>query len=162
MATTTNVNFSELLRNSAAIIARLFSGGLAGLRLTRRDGDDLYLTTAKRAEQVSEVVRSNVLMLRHLLNDPEVPRTRLENALADAHPWVGFLPEPAIQEFLGELIETSRASLDIDAVGAVYQVIVEWKHTAEIYAEPDLYKRLASVSHGDDHGRVPMPEVTKR
>lgn len=153
------VNFSELLRSPTAILARLLSGGVRGLRLARRGEPDLYLTTAERADQVTEVMRSNVRMFHALLNDEKTSTTSLERALAEAHPWVRFLPEEDRHEFLIELIETSRASTELDAVAPIFQVITEWRNTAEIHADPMLHKELSRDSDGSDHGPVPMPEV---
>jgi hypothetical protein len=157
MTTLAQVNFSDLIQKPRATVARLF-GTFAGLRLVRRGEPDLYITTADRAEQTAEVVRSNTLMFHSLLKDEGAPQGLLRRALADAHPWVRFLPSRDTDLFLDELIEVSRASVELDTVAAIYQVITEWKHTAEVWADPELATALGPKAAGEDFGPVPMPQ----
>jgi hypothetical protein len=76
-----------------------------------------------------------------------------------AYPWLRFLPEDAVEEFLNELVEVSRASSDLDAIAPIQQIVAEWQHTAEVYSAPELYRVLSAASHGIDHGQAPVPKV---
>jgi hypothetical protein len=75
--------------------------------------------------------------------------------LPDVFPWVTFLPEPSHRTFLDEFVLTLRAALDIDNFAPVAQLITEWKHTAEVYADPTLLAVLTRPA--DDFGPVPAP-----
>ncbi|MEV0981893.1 hypothetical protein [Streptomyces sp. NPDC049915] len=152
-------NFSELINKPKDTVARMQVTARKGLRLHRRDAEDLYLTTAARADQVVEVLDSTTRMFVALMKESPAALELLTEAFPEAFPWVRFLPAGAMREFLVEFVETLRASADLGTVEPIAQVITEWKHTAEIYADPDLYAAL-TVDHGDkDYGDVPAPEV---
>jgi hypothetical protein len=72
--------------------------------------------------------------------------------------WTRFLPDGAVEEFLAELVDVARASAEIRNLRPVAQVIIEWQHTAEIYADPELYRLLSREFSGkDDFGPVEVP-----
>ncbi|MFJ6729419.1 hypothetical protein ACIQPQ_31405 [Streptomyces sp. NPDC091281] len=152
-------NFSELLNKPLDTVARLHVNARKGLRLHRRDAEDLYLTTAARADQVVEVLDTTTRMFVALLREGPSSIDLLAQAFPEAFPWVRFLPPAAMREFLVEFVETLRASSDLGTIEPITQIITEWKHTAEIYADPELYAAL-TADHGDaDHGDVPVPKV---
>ncbi|KOV19780.1 hypothetical protein [Streptomyces sp. XY152] len=152
-------NFSELIQRPKDTVARMQVSARKGLRLHRRDAEDLYLTTAARAAQAVEVVDSTTRMFVALLKESPAAVDLLTRVVPEAFPWVRFLPDGAVREFLVEFVETARASTDLGTIEPISQVIAEWKHTAEIYADPELYAAL-TADHGDvDLGDVPAPEV---
>jgi len=53
---TVQATFSELIQRPTATVDRMRHARDQGIRLTRRGDEDLYLTTARRAEQAAEVV----------------------------------------------------------------------------------------------------------
>jgi len=67
-------------------------------------------------------------------------------------PWVDFLPADDVETMMGEFI----AAVSVGDLAAISQLLIEWRHTAEIYADPDLYRALSSVPLGD-FGDVPRP-----
>ena len=67
-------------------------------------------------------------------------------------------PAEAVDELGAELVATLRAAVSIDNLWPVSQLLVEWRHTAEIYADPVLYRAATRVL-GEDGGPVPPPEV---
>ena len=153
-------NWSELIQRPNATLARMQVSARKGLRLHRRDAEDLYLTTAAKADQAVQVVDSTTRMFVALLKESAEAVELLTRAFPEAFPWVRFLPEAAVREFLLEFIATARAAAELGTIEPIAQVITEWKHTAEVYADPDLHAVL-TADHGDvDHGDVPMPEVT--
>lgn len=152
-------NFSELINKPKDTVARMQGSLRRGMRLHRRDDEDLYLTTAARADEVVQVVDSTTRMFVALMrNEPGAVKI-LSGVLPEAFPWVRFLPEKDARTFLVEFVETARASTDLGTVSPIAQLITEWRHTAEVYADPDLHRTL-TADHGDtDLGEVPVPEV---
>jgi hypothetical protein len=147
------VLFSELVNKPKDTVAKL--GRSRDLRLRRRDAEDLVLTTAARAEQNNELVSATTRMFVALMQHDEHARALLLDVIPEAFPWVRFLPREDVQAFLVELVETLRAVEELDSPAPVVQVITEWRHTAEIHADPELLATL--TRDGEDHGAVPAP-----
>jgi hypothetical protein len=82
----------------------------------------------------------------------------LHRILPQALPWVTFLPIEAVDELVAELVATLQAAVSIDNLWPVSQLLVEWRHTAEIYANPLLHT-AATRTLGADDGSVPRPEA---
>jgi hypothetical protein len=78
-------------------------------------------------------------------------------ALPDVFPWVRFLPTEDVRQFLVELVQTVTASAELSNVAALAPVVAAWRDTAEIYADPELYKALTAPLDGADCGPVPEP-----
>lgn len=153
-------NFSELINKPKDTVARMQGSLRKGMRLHRRDDEDLYLTTAARVDEVVQVVDSTTRMFVALLREDPAAVDLLTRVFPEAFPWVRFLPAKGVRRFLVDFVETARASADLGTVSPIAQLIIEWKHTAEIYADPDLYKTL-TADHGDeDFGDVPEPKAT--
>ncbi|MCZ7416947.1 hypothetical protein [Streptomyces sp. WMMC897] len=80
--------------------------------------------------------------------------------MAIVFPWVRFLREDAVREFLVEFVDTARASAEISVFAPLDSVVAAWRHTAEIFADPELRARLSRPADVDrDGGPVPVPEV---
>lgn len=76
--------------------------------------------------------------------------------LAHAFPWVRFLPEHDVQAFAAELVDVLGAA---DAVGdsaSVAQMLIAWRHTAEVHSDLELLAALTR-KHGTDYGPAPDP-----
>jgi hypothetical protein len=147
------VLFSELVNKPTDTVAKLKRS--RDLRLRRRDDEDLVLTTAARAEQNTEVVSATTRMFMALMQHDEQARALLLDVMPEAFPWVRFLPREDVQKFLVDLVTTLRAVEEIDSPAPVAQVITEWRHTAEIHADPELLATL--TQHGEDFGQVQPP-----
>jgi hypothetical protein len=147
------VLFSELVNKPKDTVAKL--GRVRDLRLRRRDDEDLMLTTAARAEQNSELVSATTKMFVALMQHDEHARALLLDVIPEAFPWVRFLPREDVQAFLVELVGTLRAVEELGSPAPVVQVITEWRHTAEVHADPELFAVLTKDS--EDHGPVPPP-----
>jgi hypothetical protein len=152
----TEVLFSELVNKPKDTVAKL--GSSRDLRLRRRDDEDLMLTTAARAEQNTEFVSATTRLFVALMQHDEQARALLLDVIPEAFPWVRFLPRQDVQAFLVELIGTLRAVEELDSPAPVTQVITEWRHTAEVHADPELFAAL--TTDGEDHGAVPMPPAS--
>lgn len=150
---TADANFSELIQKPKDTVARMHTSLRKGIRLHRRDDEDLYLTTAERAEQVTEVVDSTTRMFVALMKSDPAAVGMLTRVFPEAFPWVRFLPDKAVREFLIEFMDTARAASDLGTMSPLAPVIAAWKSTAEIYADPELSKQLLA-STDDDLGSV--------
>jgi hypothetical protein len=149
------VPFTELLREPSATAGRLRD--TRRLRLRRRDAEDLVLQSAERATREDEVIDVSSRLLAGFAHDADGALI-LHRILPQALPWVTFLPTEAVDEFVEELVDTLRAAVSIDNLWPVSQLLVEWRHTAEIYADPVLYTTATRVL-GDDGDPVPRPEA---
>lgn len=148
------VNFSELVNKNKQTLARLKES--PWLLLHRRDGEDLVLTTAARAEQDQTVVSAATRMLAALARREHGSMELLLDILPEAFPWVGFLPEPDVHAFAVELVDTMRAADSVGNSASVAQMITAWQHTAEVHSDPVLLAALTR-DHDEDYGPVPDP-----
>lgn len=142
-------NLSDLLNKPKVTLAAL--RGARRIRLRRRDDEDLVLTTAARAEQDSAVLGATSRMFVEMMRTPQ-GRTLVLDVLPATFPWVRYLPAPDVREFSVELVGALGAAVDLDSTAAVAQLITEWRHTAEVHADPELYAALTADSGPSDHG----------
>ncbi|MEU6314580.1 hypothetical protein [Streptomyces sp. NPDC047014] len=148
------VNFSELVNKNKQTLAKLRES--PRLLLHRRDGEDLVLTTAARAEQDQTVVSAATRMLGALARREPGSMELLLDILPEAFPWVRFLPEPDVHAFAVELVDTMRAADSIDNSASIAQMLIAWQHTAEVHSDPVLLAALTK-DHGTDYGRAADP-----
>ncbi|MGW4457738.1 hypothetical protein ACWEJQ_16300 [Streptomyces albidoflavus] len=147
-----SVHFSELVNRNRRTLARL--EGSRSLLIRRRDGEDLVLTTASRAEQDRTVVSAATRMLMAMARREPGSMELLLDLLPDAFPWVRFLSEADLHAFAVELVDTMRAADSVGNNASVAQLLVEWQHTAEVHSDPELLAAL-TTDHGEDYGPVP-------
>ncbi len=146
------MHFSELVNRNRRTLARLEDS--RSLLLRRRDGEDLVLTTASRAEQDRTVVSAATRMLLAMARREPGSMELLLDLLPDAFPWVRFLSEADLHAFAVELVDTMRAADSVGNNASVAQLLVEWQHTAEVHSDPELLAAL-TTDHGEDYGPVP-------
>lgn len=151
----TELNLSDLLNRPKVTLEAL--RGKRRVLLRRRGDEDLVLTTAARAEQDSAVMGATSRMFVEMMRTP-VGRTLVLDVLPATFPWVRYLPAHDVRAFSVELVEALGAAAALDNTAAVAQLITEWKSTAEVHADPELYAALTSDS-GEDYGPVPEPGV---
>lgn len=149
------MNLSELLNRPKAALAEL--RGARSVLLHRRGEDDLMLTTAARARQDSEVMDATTRMFMELMRRPE-GRQLVLDVLPAAFPWVRHLPPENVREFAVELVESLGAGAEFENTAGVAQLLTEWRHTAEVHADPELRAAL-SRDTGEDFGSVPDPQA---
>ncbi len=111
---------------------------------------------ASRAAQEDEVVSTTIRILAALMRTSEGAR-QLSSVLWEVFPWVQFLPSNDLGEFAREFVEVARATSDLHNPAPLVQLISEWRHTAEVHADPVLYEVLARSV--EDHGSVMVPGV---
>ncbi|MFJ5547221.1 hypothetical protein [Streptomyces sp. NPDC093225] len=149
------VHFSELVNKNRKTLSRLKR--YRRLLLMRRDGEDLVLTTAARAEQDQAVVSAATRMLAAIARRDPGRMALLLDLLPEAFPWVRFLPQPDLHAFAVELVETMRAADPLGNSASVAQLLAAWQHTAEAHSDPELLAAL-TADHAEDYGPVPAPE----
>ncbi|MFJ8577254.1 hypothetical protein [Micromonospora sp. NPDC093277] len=146
-----SVPFSELLRRPGETTERLSRA--RAVRLRRRDAGDLVLMSADRAEAEGEVVDLTARILARLMDTvPDLVSELLPTVL----PWVRFLPPADIATMARELASTAQSAASIGNTAPLSQLLTEWRHTAEVYADPELHTAL-SRRPLDDFGSVPRP-----
>lgn len=148
------MNFSELVNKNKQTLARLKES--PRLLLHRRDGEDLVLTTAARAEQDQTVVSAATRMLAAMARREPGGMEPLLDILPDAFPWVRFLPESDLHAFAVELVDTMRAADSLGNSASVAQLLTAWQHTTEIHSDPELLA-ASTRDHGEDY--VPAPDL---
>ena len=146
------VPFSELLHHPAATTGRL--SRVRALRLRRRDAGDLALMPVEQMERDGAVVGFASRLLAGLLRSGN--EAALRQALPEALPWVAFLPEDDLGAFTAELASVARGAADLDNLAPVAVLLAQWRHTAEIHADPAL-RDLITREPGGDLGPVPVP-----
>ncbi|HEX6468567.1 MAG TPA: hypothetical protein VF069_05675 [Streptosporangiaceae bacterium] len=154
--TTTKVPFSELIQHPKATVGRLAETKGRKLRLGRRDGEDLILESAERAEAEAAAMSATTRLFVSLMKHDDGARALLL-ALPEVFPWVRFLPAESVREFLIELVETANACAELENLAPLEPVVSAWRKTAEVYADPELHRALTEPFDGTDHGPVPAP-----
>ena len=158
-AISAEANLSDLLNKPKATLARLASS--RRLLLHRRDAEDLVITTAERAAADSAVVRDTTRLFREMMRKDPAVMTLAVEVLPSVFPWVRHLPEDARREFAAEWLDALAAAGELDNGAAVETVVAAWQHTAEIYADPELFAILTREHDGTDYGPVPRPVITE-
>jgi hypothetical protein len=147
-----DVPFSELLHHPAATAERLDS--VRALRLRRRDAGDLALMRIEQLERDGSVVEFTIRLLAGLVRSENSEVVR--RLLPDALPWVTFLPEADVDVFVTELMSVAEGAAALGNLAPVAVLLTQWRHTAEVYADPVLLKILTREPEGD-LGPVPAP-----
>lgn len=151
MAPMTEATLTDFLRDPNSIVEKLERQDVV---LHRRNAGDLRLSLQSRSEADDEGVRFMAHLLGQVLTD-DVVGARLISAAA-AIPWVTFLPERSRQTFIKELIRTAEAAGELGSMAPLAQLLVEWKATAAIHADPALAGELTRpISKIGSH--VPAP-----
>lgn len=158
MSLAAEINFSELSNKPADSVRKLQASPNQTLLVHRRgDEEDLVLTTASRAEEVREVVSFTTSLFVALLHHSKEAREMIAELMPTVFPWVRFLPPEEKEHFVVELVELLEASNSLGTPAPVIQLITEWKHTAEVWADPRLVEIFTRDDGEDDDEEVPEP-----
>jgi hypothetical protein len=153
------VTFTELIQRPVDTVAKLKRSPRHALRLHRRGAEeDLVLVGAGRAAQEEQIVGVAVRLLRAVMNDPAARSHYLLDLLPAVFPWVRFLPDADRIVFAQELVDVMEAGVEIDNYTAVLTAIEQWRHSAEVYADPELFQALRDADLSDA-GVVPAPNA---
>ncbi|MFF7778650.1 prevent-host-death family protein [Streptomyces tanashiensis] len=151
---TQTVSFSELSKNSKRVAERLDTA--YRLLVTRRDGEDLYLTTASYDQEREETADVTARLLAALLTADDGAHV-IGRALPSVFPWVRHLSSEETQEFVRDLVDATHDAAQLDVHATLHRAIVEWRATARILADPGLTARLTRPLPDEDHGEVTAP-----
>ncbi len=144
--------FSEFLHQPAATAARL--DAVRSIRLRRRGADDLALVKADQTDRDATVIDFTSRLLAGLARAGESEAIR--QVLPEALPWSTFLPEDDRDLLLTELIEVAQGSASLRNLGPIAVLLEQWRHSAEIHADPELYRQITAEPSGD-FGPIPKP-----
>lgn len=137
MATMPEVPFSELLNKPKATMEKLSHSRSRSILLRRRDAADVVVRERERDEERTEIVNMAARFLTALMEDETTKPTAVRLARR-VLPWIRFLPDSEAEAFLAELAETLRATIDFDNPAPVLQLVIAWRGTAEVYADPEM------------------------
>jgi hypothetical protein len=156
MSVTEEVPFSYLLQHSRDTLEKLEESRDRRLRLVRRDGEDLILESARRAEADEEALTIATRIIFELLNTDEAVLTRVFPVV---FPWIRFLPPDDAHAFITEFTETARACAELGSVMPLSAAVAAWRATAQVHADPELLRALTTPLDEADYGPVPEPPV---
>jgi hypothetical protein len=148
--------FSEFLHHPAATADRLEN--VRALRLRRRDAGDLALTRADQLERDAVVVDFTARLLAGMVRTE--PLAAVRRVLGEALPWVAFLPDEDVDQLLGELTTVAQGAASLENLSPVAVLLTQWRHTAEIHADPTLLELVGREPSGD-FGPVPAPDAQR-
>jgi hypothetical protein len=117
---------------------------------------DLVLTTASRYDQDHAILDTAVRLFVALLRDGDAEGLMVR-VLPEVFAWAAFLPEADQRLLVTDLVQTLRGASDLNNLTPVTQLIVEWRHTAEVHADPELAAAIRQET--GDFGPVPAPTV---
>ena len=157
MTMTAEANLSDLLNKPRATLALLEDN--RRLLLHRRDAEDLVLTTAERAEQDSAAISTMSRLFNEMMRRDPAVLTMAVEVLPAVFPWVRHLRDEGKREFAAEWLDALSAAAAMGNNAGVEVVVAEWRSTAEIYADPELFARLTRPVDDIDYGPVLPPEV---
>ncbi|MFF5213448.1 hypothetical protein [Streptosporangium sp. NPDC000396] len=148
------VPFSDLSKHSKQVAETI--DRFHRVHVKRRDGEDLFISTARHDRQREETADVAARMIAALLASDEGVRAVL-HALPVVFPWVRHLSGEERREFVQELVDATRDAVDLDVHATLHRVIVEWRATARILADPALTAQLTRALPEEDHGEVAAP-----
>ncbi|TQL90641.1 hypothetical protein FB559_7951 [Actinoallomurus bryophytorum] len=145
---THTVSFSELSKNSKRVAETVERA--QRVHVTRRDGEDLYLTTERHDRQREETADVTTRLFTALISSDEGARAILL-ALPQVFPWVRHLSTAEVREFVVDLVDAIRDATELDVHSNLHRVTTEWRATARILADPELTAQLTAPLPADDH-----------
>ena len=148
----TEVQWSELQRDPRSVAALADHGDV---RVRRRDGVPLLLVREDRAHAAADGALAAARALRNALVHLDADSAHA--ALAEEFPWADLLPADDRRRFAIDFARAVQASAELGQWDVLSQVLVEWRATAAINADPSLAAEL-SRPIDDDLGPIPAPD----
>jgi hypothetical protein len=149
---TTEVQWSELQRDPRGVAAL---ADRDDVRVRRRDGLPLLLVREDRAHAAADGALAAARALRNTL--VQLDDETAHAALAEEFPWADLLPADDRHRFASDFARAVQASAELGRWDVLSQMLVEWRATATIHADPGLAADL-SRPVDDDLGPVPAPD----
>lgn len=101
----------------------------------------------EQLERDTSVVDFTTRLLAGLLSSGKSDVIR--GLLRDALPWVIFLPEVDVDTFVTELVTVTRGAVELGNLAPVAVLLTQWRHSAEVYADPVLLEILTTEPEGE-------------
>ncbi|WP_156994314.1 hypothetical protein [Pseudonocardia acaciae] len=149
--TTTEVQWSELQRDPKGVAALADKGAV---RVRRRDGDALLLI---KEEQARQSTQGALIAARTLRIWARLQPDQVREVLREEFAWLDLLPVDGQAEFVTDFVRKVETASELNRWSVLEQMMYEWRSTAEIYADPELFQALTRPIDGEDHGPVPPP-----
>lgn len=73
----------------------------------------------------------------------------LQRSLPRVLPWAAYLPPNDVERLIAAFVSAARTAVDSGNAAPLAQLLVAWKHTAEIHADPDLYRSVTRPIEDD-------------
>lgn len=131
---TPTVSFSDLSKHSKRVADAVERS--RRVHIARRDGSDLYLTTARHDQQREETADVTAKRFASLIGSDEGARA-VAHALPAVFPWTRHLSADEVRQFVTELAEATRDAVDLGVHAHVHRVIVAWRATAGSWRIPN-------------------------
>ncbi len=148
------VPYSSFLRGPSAVLPALERGDVL---LDRRDAENLVMMRAGRYRAAMRGMSLASAMVRDLAKKDAAPAARL---LAEQLPWLAWMPKPEQQACLSEILTHLAAGAETGTFEPFARALAEWEHTAEVWADPKLARRLSSELLGDGNA-IPRPKARR-
>lgn len=118
---------------------------------------EVAVSSIEQATQSALMTKLALRLLERELGDVD-GRATVRAVLSDIWPWTSHLPMSEFAGMLDELSAVLRSQPPCpERDAAATQLLIEWEHTAEVWADPELLDRL-TADGGGDFGAVPIPE----
>ncbi len=148
----TEVPYSSFLRGPSEVLPALEHGDV---QLDRRDAEALVMTRARRYRAAMRGTSLASAMVRDLAKNDAELAGRL---LAEQLPWLAWMPKAEQEDCLSEILTHLAAAAETGTFEPFARALTEWEHTAEVWADPDLSKRLSSEFPGNAKA-IPRPKA---
>jgi hypothetical protein len=135
--------YSTFLRSPSQVLPDLAYGDVL---LERRDEDSIIVTSQERYTALMQGMEVTTRIFRSLFKDD---CDQMVSLMTHEMPWLAWLPEHERRDCVNELLANLAAGAETGALEPFSRSVLEWQHTAEVWADPELAKRLSSQFDGD-------------
>jgi hypothetical protein len=136
--TTERFSFSAFLRDPKTVTATLERGDVL---IERRDGGNFVLRTTEREQRERRAIGFLSWALAHSDADELAARLGSDDG---PFPWVRYLPASDRERLIRDLAEALRTAADLGNYAAFDLTVEQWRHSAEIWADPELAEVLTA------------------
>ncbi|EST22105.1 hypothetical protein N566_26805 [Streptomycetaceae bacterium MP113-05] len=126
------MSFSDLSKNSKRVAEAVERA--RRVHVTRRDGEDLYLSTERHDRDREETAGVTARLFTALISNDEGARAVLMS-LPTVFPWARHLSDEEVRDFVVDLIHGTQDVAELDVHTNLHRIITEWRATARILAD---------------------------
>jgi len=144
--------FSELLRSPKDVVGAAEHGEVT---ITRRDGEDLVLTTASSVRRSRDGLEFAAgIVAAAVAARPESFAQRLSSPF----PWMTFLSEVEQEAFANEVVDLARACATVHEFEPLAIAVHAWRSTAQAYAS-GVHRDGSDIAWLDEAAVVERPRL---